>query len=442
METETNLQSLITSSDINLQQFTPEIAAGIMAAIMLLIFAAIISGAEIAFASFGASDKSKFEKTKFSGRSKAIKFPEHPERLFASLQIAGLLFKTAFIVCSSFIAFLIADNFMHSAFGLFAFIFFETAAIMIFTEILPKTFANLNAERYLSATFSIIRPVIFCLGPMGKAFSSITIAFNRSFVPNSAAISLNDLTNVIDLAKNKYSDDEEILKGIIKFGSIDVSEILKPRIDVIALDLTMTLNQVLSVVIESGYSRIPIYAGNFDNVKGILYVKDLLPFINEKDNFRWQTLIRPPYFIPDTKKVKELLTEFQTNKNHMAVIVDEYGGTLGIVTLEDILEEIVGEISDESDEEEKRYVQISKYLYLFDGKTLLNDFHKILQIKSDIFDDIKGDAETLAGLILELKGEIPAKNEQIRIPPFTFKIEASDSRRIKQIRVIIDENEK
>jgi len=168
----------------------------------------------------------------------------------------------------------------------------------------------------------------------------------------------------------------------------------------------------------------------------------LLPFINENDTFRWQTLIRPPYFIPDTKKVKELLTEFQTSKNHMAVIVDEYGGTLGIVTLEDILEEIVGEISDESDEEEKQYVQINTNTYIFDGKILLNDFHKILQTESDIFDDIKGDAETLAGLILELKGEIPAKNEQIKIQQFTFKIEAADSRRIKQIRVTIDENEK
>lgn len=442
METETNLQSLITSSDINLQQFTPGIAAGITAAILFLISAAIISGAEMAFASFGASDKSKIEKSKFSKRSKAIKILGQPDKLFASLQIAGLLFKTAFIVCSLFIAFLIANNFMLSAIGMFAFLFFETAAIMILAEILPRTFAIINPERYLSFTFPFIRLVLFCLGPIGNVFSSITIKFNRLFVPDSMAISVNDLTNVIELTKDKYSEDEEILKGIIKFGSTDVSEILKPRIDVIAVDLTMTLNQVLNVVIESGYSRIPIYSGNFDNVKGILYVKDLLPFINEKDNFHWQTLIRTPYFIPDTKKVKELLTEFQSSKNHMAVIVDEYGGTLGIVTLEDILEEIVGEISDESDVEEKRYVQISKNIFIFDGKTLLNDFHKILQIENDIFDNIKGDAETLAGLILELKGEIPAKNEQIKIHPFTFKIEAADSRRIKQIRVIIDDNEK
>jgi putative hemolysin len=356
--------------------------------------------------------------------------------------LSGLLFKIAFIISSAFVGFQIAPDFMHSFLGVITFLFLEIISIMVFMIILPRTIANLNPERCISFTFPIIQPVLFCLGPFGNAFSSTTNVFARSFVSGNATISVNDLSNVIDRKKEKYSDDEEILKGIIKFGSIDVSDILKPRIDVVAIELDMSLNQVLLVVVESGYSRIPVYEGNFDNVKGILYVKDLLPFINENDTFRWQTLIRPPYFIPDTKKVKELLTEFQTSKNHMAVIVDEYGGTLGIVTLEDILEEIVGEISDESDEEEKQYVQINTNTYIFDGKILLNDFHKILQTESDIFDDIKGDAETLAGLILELKGEIPAKNEQIKIQQFTFKIEAADSRRIKQIRVTIDENEK
>jgi Hemolysins and related proteins containing CBS domains len=253
----------------------------------------------------------------------------------------------------------------------------------------------------------------------------------------SRQISVDDLTEAIENASDTLSDEEDILKGIVKFGNIDVSEILRPRIDVVALDYKMSIKQVLAVVVDSGYSRIPVYAGNFDNVKGILYVKDLLPYINEKDDFRWQSLIRPPYFVPDTKKVKELLTEFQTSKIHMAVIVDEYGGTLGIVTLEDILEEIVGEISDESDEDEKSYSQINDNTYIFDGKTLLNDFYKILQTETTVFDDIKGEADTLAGLILELKGAIPNKNEQVKYKQFIFKIEAVDSRRIKQIRVTI-----
>ena len=442
METDTYLQNLHPPSDFSLHQFTPAIAVTITAAILLFIVAAIICGTEMALATISATDKVNHEKNRNSHSVRIFKWLNHPEKLFATLQLSGLLFKIAFIISSSFVAFQIAPGFMHSFWGIASFLFLEIISIMVFLIILPRTIANLNPARYISFSFPIVQPVLFCLGPFGKAFTSITNAFAHSFVSSSATISVNELSNVIDLKKEIYSDDEEILKGIIKFGSIDVSKILKPRIDVVAIELEMSLSQVLHVVVESGYSRIPVYEGNFDNVKGVLYVKDLLPFINEKDNFRWQTLIRPPYFIPDTKKVKELLTEFQTSKNHMAIIVDEYGGTLGIVTLEDILEEIVGEISDESDEEEKHYIQLSKNTYIFDGKILLNDFHKILQTESDLFDDIKGDAETLAGLILEVKGEIPAKNEQIKIQPFTFKIEAADSRRIKQIRVTIDENEK
>ncbi len=442
METETSVTDTIATLDINLHLFTPGIAAGLTVAILFLLCAAVISGAEMVIASFSTSDKSKIDKNKPSNKLIIIKYLSQPEKFFASLQIASLFFKTAFIVSTTFIAFALANNLMHSILGMFSFLFLQVCVLILLSEILPKTLATILPEIYLSVTFPIIRLIAFCFSLAGKTFASITVGFNKAFIINSSAISVNNITNAIELAKDNHSEDEEILKGIIKFGSIDVREILKPRIDVVAVDVSMSMNQVLAIVVESGYSRIPIYAGNFDNVKGILYVKDMLPFINEKDSFRWQTLMRPPYFIPDTKKVKELLTEFQTSKNHMAVIVDEYGGTIGIVTLEDILEEIVGEISDESDEDEKRYTQVNKNTYIFDGKTLLNDFHKILQIESDIFDDVKGDAETLAGLILELKGEIPAKNEQLKIQQFTFKIEAADSRRIKQIRVIIDDLEK
>jgi gliding motility-associated protein GldE len=231
--------------------------------------------------------------------------------------------------------------------------------------------------------------------------------------------------------------DEDILKGIVKFGQIEVSEILRPRVDVVSIEISNTLVKVLETAVKSGYSRIPVYSGTFDNVKGILYVKDLLPYLSAKDTFRWQTLVRHPYFVPETKKVKDLLTEFKTGKIHMAVVVDEYGGTLGIVTLEDILEEIVGEITDESDEEEKFYTKINDNTYIFDGKTLLNDFHKVLQTDNNIFDQVRGDADTLAGLILELKGAIPEKNEQIVYKQFKFRIIGVDARRIKQIKVSI-----
>lgn len=442
METEPNLQGLITAPDIYVQPFFPGIAAEVTAAILFLFLASVISGTEMAFASYGSADKSKTDKKHPAQSNTIAHLLSHPESIFASLLISNILCKVAFIVCSVCILFQTLYTLVPVAVFLFLVIIFEILSVIIFSEVLPKMAALHNPSRYIAVTRPVIRPILFIFKPFGNLFSHWANAFSKKLAPSGAGMSVNDITNAIELAKDKHSEDEEILKGIIKFGSIDVRKILKPRIDITSIEITMTLSQVIQIVIESGYSRIPVYSGNFDNVKGILYVKDLLPFITEPDSFKWQTLIRAPYFIPDTKKVKELLTEFQTNKNHMAVIVDEYGGTLGIVTLEDILEEIVGEISDESDEDEKRYTQINKNTYIFDGKILLNDFCKIFQTESEIFDDIRGDAETLAGLILEIKGEIPEKNEEIKVPPFTFKIEAADSRRIKQIRVVIDENEK
>jgi putative hemolysin len=212
--------------------------------------------------------------------------------------------------------------------------------------------------------------------------------------------------------------------------------------DVIAVNISTGLNKLISIIIESGYSRIPVYDETFDDVKGILYVKDLLPHHQKGDSFRWQTLIRPPYFVPETKRINFLLKEFQTQKIHLAVVVDEYGGTTGIVTMEDILEEIVGEISDEFDLEELYFSKLDDRNYIFEGKTPLNDFYKVFNLSQDVFDDIKGDADTLAGLILEYEGEIPEKNKKIFYKQFEFKIESADNRRIKQIRLCINRNKK
>ncbi|MFW5978992.1 MAG: transporter associated domain-containing protein, partial [Bacteroidia bacterium] len=220
--------------------------------------------------------------------------------------------------------------------------------------------------------------------------------------------------------------------------NIDAKEIMKSRIDVIAVDINTEFNKLINIIIDSGHSRIPVYEETFDNVKGILYIKDLLPYMQKKEDFSWQSLLRPPYFVPETKKINGLLKEFQHNKIHLAIVIDEYGGTYGIVTLEDILEEIVGEITDESDTDEAYYSKIDNNTYIFEGKTLLNDFYKILNIPDDFFKDIKGDADTIAGVILELKGEIPKKNETIQYKNLTFEIESSDKRRIKKVKVVIN----
>jgi gliding motility-associated protein GldE len=314
-----------------------------------------------------------------------------------------------------------------------------TAGIVyiILIEIIPKTIANKKPEKYTLSIAYFLWTIHLLFKPLSFSFLAVTNWISQK-ISHSNRLSVGEISNAIEHGPEGLNEEEDILKGIVKFANIDVSQILKPRVDVIAIDFSTTLPDVLETVIESGYSRIPVYSGNFDNIKGILYVKDLMPFLNEKASFRWQNLIRKPYFVPDSKKIKELLTEFQTNKIHMAIIVDEYGGTLGIVTLEDILEEIVGEIADEADEDDKFYTKIDENTYIFDAKILLNDFYKIFHSEPGIFDQIKGDADTLAGLILELKGNIPEKNEEITFKQFVFKIEAVDSRRIKQIKVTVN----
>ena len=230
-----------------------------------------------------------------------------------------------------------------------------------------------------------------------------------------------------------------MLEGIVRFGDETAKEIMTSRQDVVDLDFKVSFPEVIKCIVENNYSRIPVYQDNSDNIRGILYIKDLLPHLNKGDNFRWQSLIRPPYFVPETKKIDDLLREFQENKVHIAIVVDEFGGTSGIVTLEDILEEIVGEINDEYDEDEKSYVRINSNTFVFEGKTLLSDFYKILKLDDTIFEDVEGDADTLAGLLLELKGDFPKLHEKIDFKHFTFEIVEIEERRIAKVKVVVHE---
>jgi gliding motility-associated protein GldE len=270
---------------------------------------------------------------------------------------------------------------------------------------------------------------------------SVLLVRSSEYVKNKAAqkaknLSLDDLSDALDLTGDEVFEEKQILKSIVTFGNINAEEVMTARVDVTDLEIKSDFNKVLSVIVESGYSRIPVFEETPDNVKGILYVKDLLPHLGKDNTFRWQNLIRPAYYVPETKRINDLLTEFQANKIHMAIVVDEYGGTSGIVTLEDILEEIVGEISDELDEEEDFFSVQPDGSLAFEGKTLLKDFFKITGIDEDAFDDIKGEAETLAGLLLEVKGVIPEKHEIIEIGPYKFTILAADKRRIKKIKFV------
>ena len=360
-----------------------------------------------------------------------------PERLLATILVVNNFINIGIIILSAFITNSIIDFSNIPTLGFIFQIIIITFLLLLFGEILPKIYATHYALQFAT---NMAYP-LFYLEKIFKPISSILIystsIVNKRFARKKQNISMDDLSKAMELPSTTITEDEKILKGIVKFRNIDVKEIMKSRLDVVAIDMQTKFSKLLPQIIESGYSRIPIYSGSFDNIRGILYIKDLLPHLNKNDTFKWQSLIRLPYFVPETKKINDLLEEFQSKKIHLAMVVDEYGGTHGIITLEDILEEIVGEIADESDEDEPTYVRLDESNYLFEGKTLLNDFYKIINTSDNIFNEIKGDADTLAGLILEIKGKIPEKDDIIRYKNFSFKIDSVDFRRIKRIRVKI-----
>jgi gliding motility-associated protein GldE len=273
---------------------------------------------------------------------------------------------------------------------------------------------------------------------LGKGFHRITSSFDfikKRSQPQRSNVTIDELSNVLELTSDDAEKDKNLLKGIVNFGHTVVSEVMCPRINVVAADIKNNFDKIIQLILESEFSRIPVYSDTLDSIKGVLYAKDILPYVKNSAEFEWQTLLRPPYFVPETKKINVLLKEFQTKKIHMAVVIDEYGGTAGIVTMEDILEEIVGEITDESDVDEMLYRKLDQSTYIFKGQILLDDFCKAVNIKEDYFDNERGESETLAGLLLEITGEIPQKGNIIEFDRFKFSVESADKRRIKEVRV-------
>lgn len=407
---------------------------------LLLLFATLIAGAEVAILALSTAAIEKLE-DRNDRRSEIIRnYVKDPERLHLTVSIA-----TTFILVFTFLLFLpifknllFLENYNWLIFLIFSFAF--ALFLLIFIELLPRYFSKI-AEKFIYAFAYPVKFIEVLFSPVSYMIENLTGKEGKRIQSNKYHISIEDISNALELTTDSHSDEEDILKGIVNFGNIDVQKILKPRIDVIAVDKEIDPESLYKVIIESGYSRIPVFSEAFDNIVGILYVKDLLPHLKELHNFDWTTLIRTPYFVPETKKVKELLKELQTQKIQMAVVVDEYGGTTGIVTLEDILEEIVGEIADESDEDEETFQKLDENTFIFDGITLLNDFYRITQCDETIFDEVRGDADTLAGLILELQGEIPENGDEINFPPFRFIVEQVDNQRIKQVRVSLKNEE-
>lgn len=439
MEDAGELVSFLIDLNVYFYPFTFAAGVGLIILAILLFCSALISGSEVAYFSLSPSDIDILEKEKTGTASRVLRPHNRPEHLLATILIANNFVNVSIVILSSIIIDSLVDFSATPVLGFIIQVILITFLLLLFGEILPKLYANrysLGFSRLMSIPLYFLERF---LRPVGNILALSTDKIQKKIAAaRKEGISISDLSYALDLTSSSLSESKEMLKGIVSFGNKHVTEIMKPRVDVEALDLSMKMDELVARVIESGYSRIPVYEETFDNVKGVLYVKDLLPHHQKGRDFHWQTLIRPPYFVPETKKINDLLKEFQTNKIHLAVVVDEYGGTTGIVTMEDILEEIVGEISDEFDYEEEIYFsKLDERNYIFEGKVPLNDFCKIIKTGGEEFEEIKGDADTLAGLILELKGEIPGKDEKIVYKNYEFRILSSDSRRIKQIRVRI-----
>jgi putative hemolysin len=433
-------QAMSVAFDVTVNPFTFNVLASLVAILILLALSALVSGAEAAFFSLSPVQLNSIHNSKSKKNQTIAKLLGMPEKLLATILVINNFVNIGVIVISAYLSSYLFDFSRAPVLGFIVEVVVITLVIVFFGEILPKIYAIRYSQKvagFMAAPLEIAEK--FC-SPLNYLLVNSTGWIQLKFSQQSRLISMDDLSDALDLTKQNITEDKKILEGIVKFGNIDAREIMTPRVDVLGVGIQTRFRKLITHIIESGYSRIPVFNQDLDHIKGILYVKDLLPHLDKPDSFNWQSLLRPAYYIPETKKINDLLKEFQTSKIHMAVVIDEYGGTLGIITLEDILEEIVGDISDESDNETVTYVKVDDKNYLFEGKVLLNDFFKIANLNEEIFDDVKGEADTLAGLILELKGEMPGKNEVIPCKGMTFTIKSVDQRRIKQIQVTFKDN--
>ncbi|WP_240925008.1 gliding motility-associated protein GldE [Maribellus sediminis] len=423
--------------NIDFHPLTIGIILALIVVLLLLFTSAMISGSEVAYFSLSAAEKQKLKKP---GRTnqRVLENLDNPEKLLATILVTNNFVNVGIIILTAFVANNLV-SFVNAPLLEFIFqVVLITFFLLLFGEIIPKVYASHTALRFAKLMALPLQTLEKLFRPINSILIYSTGFVNRRLQKHRKNISMNEISQALELtSEHELSDEKDILEGIVKFGNKNVSEIMKPRVDVVALDIKTEFDEVINTINKSGYSRIPVYIESFDNVSGILYIKDILPHYHKTKVFKWQTLIRPPFYVPDTKKISSLLEEFQKSKIHLAVVVDEYGGTSGIVTLEDILEEIVGDITDEFDEEEKYFTKIDDKNFVFDAKILLGDFYRITNCDDTIFDEVKGDADTLAGLILELKGEIPKLNEEIKCKQFLFTIKQVDNRRIKEIKVKI-----
>ena len=420
-----------------LQPTTGVIVSGVLAC-LLLVLSGYASGSEIAFFSLTPNDLNELDEEKNSRDRQIMQLREDSERTLATILITNNLVNvTIIMLCNYF--FVHTVDFGEAYWLQFLMItVLLTFILLLFGEIMPKVFASQHALAFCRFSAGGILRLSKLFQPLSSILMQSGILAEKVVQKENHILSVDDLEQALELTdENELKDEKNMLEGIVRFGDETAKEVMTSRQDVVDLDFSSSFSDVLKCIVENNYSRIPVYQGSIDNIRGILYIKDLLPYLSKPSNFRWQSLVRPPYFVPETKMIDDLLREFQEHKVHIAIVVDEFGGTSGIITLEDILEEIVGEINDEYDEEEKNYTRINANTYVFEGKTSLSDFFKILDLDDETFEAVEGEADSLAGLLLEIKGDFPELHERIDYKNYSFEVTELDGHRISKIKVVI-----
>ncbi|HVA97638.1 MAG TPA: gliding motility-associated protein GldE [Bacteroidia bacterium] len=413
----------------------------IIAIAILLFFSGIISAAEAAFFALSPADVETLKSSNTKKDIRIIDLISKPRLLLATILISGNFVNIAIVILSTYITNNALPKFQNPILEFIVEVAAITLLILLLGEMIPKIYATQNA---LKATRVLIYPMAF-LQKIAQPFASFLVAstsvIDKKIKRKNRKISMDELSHALELTSEKSmpAEDHKILKGVVRFGNTDVKQIMKPRMDVIAFEQKTVFTELLEKITDAGFSRVPVYKENLDSIVGILHIKDLIPFLNEKNNFNWQPLIRPAFFVPENKKIDDLLREFQYKKTHLAIVVDEYGGVSGIVTLEDVIEEIMGEINDEFDDDDTIYSKLDNNNYVFEGKILLNDFCRITNLTTAIFQENKGESDTLAGFLIELEGRIPRKNEKIIFENLIFNIESSDNRKIKRVKITIND---
>lgn len=411
---------------------------------LLLLLSALISASEVAFFSIDPESLLRFHQSGTKKEKRVAALLDKPRELLASILIAHGFTNVAVITSATFLMWEMTGTHDPVSFAIALFVFCITLGIIFFGEIIPKAYATKNNVGFAGSTASLWHILIILFKPFSSLLLLWSDGVEKRFIKKGYQTTVDELNQALDLAAvndESTADEKEILKGIVNFGMLTVKQVMRSRMDLSAADSEMNFLQLMEYVNRSGFSRIPVYRESLDKIEGVLYIKDLLPFMDQGESFEWQRLLRPGFFVPETKKIDALLKDFQEKRVHIALVVDEYGGTSGLITMEDIIEEIIGDINDEFDEVGTPYQKIDEQTFIFEGKTSLNDFCKELGIDINTFDEVKGESESLGGLMLELKHELPKPGDQISYEQFTFTTESVDRKRVKKIKVHIHEQE-